>query len=175
MYATSLCKCINLKFLRDLKDFFFSVTCPSFKGWLEFVSEQPTPLEVSMAQLASAKQAIPPTEDLLQVYNQKQIRSEEVKSNLIHTRTRVRSPLQGSPYSAEEYQTAQLKKSQNFLGSVGYRTILAKHLTSFVFAAQHHLFHKQNIPCDAIMESSFPWQHYWIPLRGRFWHAFFRS
>ena len=116
-----------------------------------------------MAQLASAKQAIPPTEDLLQVYNQKQIRSEEVKSNLIHTRTRVRSPLQGSPYSAEEYQTAQLKKSQNFLGSVGYRTILAKHLTSFVFAAQHHLFHKQNIPCDAIMESSFPWQHYWIP------------
>ena len=67
-----------------------------------------------------------------------------------------------------EYHTAQLKKSQNFLGSVGYRTILAKHLTSFVLVAQHHLFRKQNIPYDAIMESNFPCQHQWIPPHGRF-------
>ena len=52
-------------------------------------------------------------------------------------------------------------------------TILAKHLTSFVFAAQDHLFHKQNIPCDAIMESSFPWQHHWIPPAWKILTCFF--
>ena len=51
--------------------------------------------------------------------------------------------------------TAQLKKNQNFLGSVGYRAILSKYETSFAFAAQHHLFRKENIPCDTIRKVIF--------------------
>ena len=70
--------------------------------------------------------------------------------------------------SPEEDHTAQLKKSQNFLGSVGYRAIIAKHVTSFAFLAQHYLFCKENIPCDPLRKVIFPWQNHWIPLRGRF-------
>ena len=51
--------------------------------------------------------------------------------------------------------TAQLKKNQNFLGSVGYRAILSKYETSFAFVAQHHLFRKENIPCDTIRKVIF--------------------
>ena len=68
-------------------------------------------------------------------------------------RRSVRSSLQKaqSPQitdSHEEDHTAQLKKSQNFLGSVGYRAIIAKHVISFAFVAKHHLFRKESIPCD---------------------------
>ena len=51
--------------------------------------------------------------------------------------------------------TAQLKKNQNFLGSVSYRAILSKYKTSFAFVAQHHLFRKENIPCDTIRKVIF--------------------
>ena len=68
-------------------------------------------------------------------------------------RRRVRSFLQKAQGpqitdSHEEDHTAPLKKSQNFLGSVGYRAIIAKHVISFEFVAQHHLFCKERIPCD---------------------------
>ena len=68
--------------------------------------------------------------------------------------------------SPEEDHTAQLKKSQNFLGSVVYRAIIDKHVTSFV--AQHHLFCKESISCDPSWKVMFPWQNHWIPPLGRF-------
>ena len=66
--------------------------------------------------------------------------------------------------SPEEDHTAQLKKSQNFLGSVGYRAIR----TSFAFLSHHHLFCKGSIPSDPSWKVIFAWQNHWIPPRGRF-------
>ena len=51
-YATIFCKCTGLKFLGGLKGVSLHVTLPSFEGWLEFVSEQPAPLDPLMKQLA---------------------------------------------------------------------------------------------------------------------------
>ena len=148
-----------------------------------------------MELLVQAKQTIPPSEGPLQAYNQKQIRSYKLKSNLTQTPKTCqisppRKPLKLFPPkpdhsqgislrlisqkaqiaqitdSPEEDHTAQLKKSQNFLGSVVYRAIIDKHVTSFV--AQHHLFCKESISCDPSWKVMFPWQNHWIPPLGRF-------
>ena len=65
-----------------------------------------------------------------------------------------------SPYSIKDMP-------EFFWVGVVIRTILTKHVSSFAYIAQHHLFHEKDTPCDSIIENNFSWEHRWILLHGK--------